>query len=336
MITRILLVAAILFVLTPAPAVELAVSNGRFLLDGKPFKPWGIRLASGVNDSESCRDLISHLDDYVAYGINAITVFYQGSSGGHSNPFPLDGKSVDPALQARMANLIREAGARRMIVVVGIFYQNAPFPFRDMDAVRSAVQTVTENLRPYGNIILNIANEQNSNNWEDSAAICDFRDPHVIINLCRFVKTVHINRLVGGGGYDHVKNEIIGRSSDFDVLLFDTGTPGTDSGALYDRFIKAGVKGKPIMNVETFGGWTKGYLPAGVFSDEIRAAYRREVEAATRIPNLSVFFHNNPWCQGPGQNLPRHYDLGGIGTAQDPGIRWYFEMVRKASGEALR
>ena len=42
---------------------------------------------------------------------------------------------------------------------------------------------------------------------------------------------------------------------------------------------------------------------------------------------LSVFFHNNPWCQSTTE--PLRYDLGGYGTAGDPGIRWYFERVRE-------
>jgi hypothetical protein len=315
---------------TPPTAV-LTVSGDRFLLDGKPFEPWGIRVASAARDAESTRHLIAQLDDYRRHGVNSFTVFYQGSSGGYGNPFSADGTSVEPEVQARMIELIREAEARRMVVVVGIFYQRAPFPFRDKDAVRRVVRTVAESLRPHRNVILNIANEQNSPRWQAAAGVCDFRDPQVIIELCRLVREIDPARIVGGGGYDHAKNEIIGRSPHVGVLLFDTSGPTPDSGALYERFLAAGVREKPMINVETFGGWTRNYLPPGVFPDEVKAAYRREVEAAARRPGLSVFFHNNPWCQGPDQGLPRRYDLGGAGTPDDPGIRWYFERVRQAA-----
>ena len=63
-----------------------------------------------------------------------------------------------------------------------------------------------------GNVIINIANEQNSSGWEDTAEIFDFRDPERILELARLVRDVHPGRLVGGGGYDHEKNVVIGRS----------------------------------------------------------------------------------------------------------------------------
>ncbi len=81
------------------------------------------------------------------------------------------------------------------------------------------------------------------------------------------------------------------------------------------------------MNIELFGGWT-GRFGRGVFPDEVKRAYRREVDAAACRPGLSVFFHNNPWCQLE----PMRYDLGGSGSEADPGIRWYFEQVRGTKG----
>ena len=68
-----------------------------------------------------------------------------------------------------------------------------------------------------------------------------------------------------------------------------------------------------------------GRFERGVFPEEVRRAYRREVAAAASRPGLSVSFHNSPWCQ----QEPMRYDLGGSGTRDDPGIRWYFESVRE-------
>ena len=119
---------------------------------------------------------------------------------------------------------------------------------------------------------------------------------------------------MGGGGYDHEKNLVIGRSPEVDVLLFDTAGPDPDSGELYDRFVAGGVEGKPIVNVELFGGWTRRF-ERGVFPEEVKRAYRREVDAAASRPGLSVFFHNNPWCQ----REPMRYDLGGSGYGRRSG-----------------
>ncbi len=306
----------------PSPSPTLSVRGDRFFLDGRPFVMSGIRAASGALDVAHCDHLIAQLDDYKAHGVNAVAVYLMGCRGGNVDPFSPDGREVDPGHQARLERIIRECASREMVVVVGIFYQHAPFGLRDAEAVREAVRTVASALKAYRNIIINVANEQNSGGWADTAAVYDFRDPARIIALCRLVHEVDPDRIVGGGGYDHARNPPIGRSPEVDVLLFDTSGPDPDSGRLFDRFRAEGVAGKPIVNVEIFGGWTNR-LARGVFPEDVRSVYRREVEAADTRPGLSIFFHDTQWCQ----REPMRYDLGGAGTADDPGIRWYFELV---------
>ena len=310
----------------------LTAQGDRFMLDGKPFDMWGIRVASGAIDDKTADHLIAQLDDYRRYGVNAVTVFYSGSSAGFADPFSADGLSIDPAVQGRMERIIRECDQRGMVVIAGIFYQRTKMGFTDEQAARNAVRTVAASLRPFRNVIINIANEQNSTRYRQNAKV-DINDPQVVIELCRIVHEADPNRLVGGGGYKHENNEIIGRSKDVDVLLFDNSGPDLDSGALYDRFVAAGVVNKPMVNVETFGAWTAKFAPKvvpGVFPDEVKAAYQREIDAAAARPGLSVFFHNNPWCQGPSVDAPIRFDLAGMGTADDPGIRWYFQAVKEA------
>lgn len=309
---------------------KLSVDGERFRLDDELFDLWGIRTASATASDAHCDHLLAQLDDYEAHGVNAVTVFYQGSSGANHDPFSTDGHSIDQSHQQRMKRIIEACADREMVVIVGIFYQNAPFGLEDANAVREAVRTVATSLRPYGNVIINIANEHTSHNWARVADVFDFRDPERILELCRLVHEVDPERLVGGGGFHTETCTVIGRSDDADVLLFDTGSPELtqhDSGRMYDRFQRAGVTDKPIVNVELFGGWT-GEFPRGVFPPEARKAYEEEVERAAVQPGLSVCFHNNRWCQSPG--FPLRYDLAGLGTADDPGIRWYFELVRAA------
>jgi hypothetical protein len=265
--------------------------------------------------------LIAQLDDYKAHGVNSVTVFYMGSSGGNYDPFSVDGSSINPGHQNRMQQIIEACAARNMVVIVGIFYQHAPFGLQDAEAVRNAVRTVTLSLKPYRNVILNIANEQNSHGWQDSADIYDFRNTSNIIELCRIVHQEDPDRLVGGGGYEHDNNEMLGNSSAVDVLLFDT-LGGEDSGPLYNRFVSAGVTGKPIVNVELFGSWSKNAVK-GVYSRSKKQEYYDEVDAAAAQRGLSVFFHSNSWCQ----KRPIRYNLAGPGTSSDPGIRWFFDYV---------
>jgi CubicO group peptidase (beta-lactamase class C family) len=299
----------------------IEAQGDRFFLNGRPFDMWGIRTASATMNQATTDHLIAQLDDYKAHGVNTVTVFYMGSSGGNYDPFSSDGRSINSGHQSRMKHIIEACAARNMVLIVGVFYQHAPFGLRDAEAVRNLVRAVTMSLKPYRNIILNIANEQNSRGWEDSGQIYDFRNTSNIIELCRIVHQEDPDRLVGGGGYDHDKNEIIGISSDVDVLLFDT-VGEEDSGALYNRFVSAGVTGKPIVNVELFGSWSRNSVK-GVYSSSKKQEYYNEIDGAAAHCGLSVFFHSNTWCQEP----PIRYDLAGQGTSGDPGIRWYFDCV---------
>lgn len=329
--------------LSASPKLERV--GDRFLLDGRPFKPWGVRVASASQlEKETGRDLskllIENLPEYKHHGINAVTVFYQGSSGTYDDPFSPDGTKIEPAHQARMESIIRACADLDMVVVVGIFYQRTMADGHKLKltgpaASREAVRTVATALKPYRNVIINIANEQNSGYYSKCSFIKEFdlREPALLGELCRLVKSVDPDRLVGAGGYDHDKNEIIGRSPDVDVLLFDT-LGKQDSGELYDRFVKAGVTGKPIVNVELYGAWTAGFpdalKPPGNFV-AAKEVFLRDIQAAAERPGLSVFLHSNAWFQGVGDGATNRYDLGGRGTAEDPGVRWYFEAVRSRS-----
>ncbi len=305
---------------------KLTIQGDRFLMNGQPFDMWGLRAASGTMHQKQTDHLIAQLDDYLAYGIQAVTVFYMGCSGGWYDPFSSDGKTLDTGHQERMRQIAQACDVRGMVLIVGIFYQRAPFGLKDKNAVVEAVRVATRSVEGFENVIINIANEQNSKNWEKHADMFDFRDPESIVELCEVVHKTDRNRLVGGGGYDHDKNIIIGQSDAVDVLLFDTCNI-EDSGVLCDRFVSHGVVNKPLVNVELFGAWTKTDV-VGVFPDEKKAAYLREVDVAADRKNLSVFFHSNSWCQDEGNR----YDLAGSGTAHEPGIRWYFEHVKKVRG----
>lgn len=312
----------------------LTTDGNRFRLGDDPLDLWGIRTASATASDEQCQHLVDQLDEYAAHGVNAVTVFFSGCSGSNYDPFDADGTGIDAAYVSRMKRIVEACAERDMIVVVGIFYQHAPFGLEDADAVRAAVRRVAEHVRPYGNAVVNVANEHTSWGWRDAADVFDFRDPDRIVELCEVVHEVAPDLLVGGGGYHPETCAVIGRSTAADFVAFDTGdeaTTGFDSGAVHDRLVRAGVRDKPIVNVELFGGWT-GNFPRGVFPPEARHAYEEEVERAAARPGLSVFFHNNAWCQTP--DLPMRYDLGGAGTAEDPGIRWYFELVRSVRERA--
>ena len=180
-------------------------------------------------------------------------------------------------------------------------------------------------------MILNIANEQNSGGYRDEpwGRVRNVAD---LLEMVRIAKAEHPSLIVGCGGYDHAKNVELGNSPDVDVLLFDTLGPDKQahSGHWYDHFVANGVTNKPIVNVESFGAWTRAFMPPGVYTEEGKETHYREIADAAERPGLSVFLHSNPWCQGPADGFPVRYDLAGRGTADAPGIRWWFERVRQS------
>lgn len=337
--TRLLLLSFLCFqfLATVLQAMELKRVGNRFSIDGRIADLRGIRVASASQTEENTTHLLAQLDDYRAHDLNAITVFYQGSSGGCSDPFSPDGFNIDPAHQSRLVRILRACEARGIVVVVGLFYQMKPVgdvkpvaSLRSWDACLQAVRTATRALRCHSNVILNIANENNStghNKWPWAPV----RTAAGVIAACEAARSEDPRRLVGGGGYDHAINLEIGRSPAVDVLLFDTLGPDVQphSGHWFDHFVANGVKDKPIVNVESFGAWTGRFKPQGVYTDEGKRAHFRELDDARERPGLSVFLHSNNWCQGPYAGWPTRYDLGGDGTSANPGIRWWFEYLKK-------
>ena len=316
----------------------LSLRGQTFLMNGRPFDMWGIRVASASQSDSLTDHLIAQLENYGQYGINTIDVFFQGSSGGFSDPFLKNGKQIQKDHLRRMKKIISACHARNMVVVVGIFYQRSMAGLggvrniSDADGVTNSVTSVAKALRRHKNVILNIANEQNSSHYK-KCDFFDFNEPMNVIRLCSLAKSVAPHLIVGAGGYHDENNIIIGKSSAVDVLLFDTYDLDAEndqhSGWHYDLFTSRGVRNKPIVNVEMFGGWTRNFMPPGVYTREGKDKHFKDVDEAIARPGLYVHFHSNPWCQGPSIGKRTHYELGGMGTTDDPGIRWWFHYVKQ-------
>ena len=311
----------------------IKVDGKYFTLNGQPFKMWGVRVASAAVTESATSEFIAQLDEYKSYGINSFSVFLQGSSGITVDPFNSTGTTIDQGVFDRTVRIIQECDKRGMVVVLGIFYQNVKQPtLKDWNSCRSAVRLVTENFKPYRNVIINIANEQNSEQHLDKAW-AKVNQVEGMIELAKIVRKIDPERIVGGGGFAYVNNLLLTRSSDIDVLLFDTFFATDNSEHWYD-YLTGGKIEKPIVNVEMLGYSTMFCKPQGVFEPnkyyaDGKKEFTDEIDRALRNPGLNVFFHSTLWYQGLSKGLPQHYDLGGMGTKEDPGVRWYFEYLKE-------
>ncbi len=309
----------------------LQVKENKFWMEGKPFDLWGIRTASATENEVSTQHLIAQLEDYKSYGVNSIAVYFMGSNGGAYDPFNEEGTDIDRNHLRRMKEIIDAAERMKMVVIVGIFYQNVPrekIRLKDWQACKNAVCTVAQWLKKqkYGNVILNIANEQNSAGhigkpWEK------VRDPEYLLSLCYSIKKITPGLIVGAGGYDIEKNKIIGISDYIDVLLFDTTKPSEPSVFHFEEYKKVGIL-KPMVNVEMFGAWT-GRFKNGVFltDSEVQHFYH-EVDGVAETEGLYTFFFAMDWLQGKANGKTNRYDIAGEGTMDSPGIRWFFRYVK--------
>ncbi len=326
----------LLFASTQVQAQKLTIKGNQFYWETHMLPMWGIRVASASQSDSLTRHLIDQLDDYKQSGINVLSVFVQGSSGGYSDPFSPDGKQIDENHFKRITQIVEACRSRSMVVIVGIFYQrsmqnNTVRHLTDQVSVFTAVETIARKLIFYPNVIINIANEHNSSIYKDFKPF-NFNDPQNIIELCKQVKKADPERIVGGGGYNDESNVVIGKSEYVDVLLFDTFSgdieKGQHSGWHYDYFRQTGVPDKPMINVEIFGSWTGQFLPPGVFTGEGKNIHLQEITEAKKRPGLHVHFHSNVWIQGPSAGFPARFELGGLGTPNDPGIRWWFNELK--------
>jgi hypothetical protein len=318
----------------PPSGLGLAIEGNQFLMDGQPFDMYGVRVAAASQSEELTTRLIDNLDEYKAHGVNTVTVFYMGCDSSNSDPFEPDGSGgvrLETDDAERMRRIIQAADARDMAVIVGIFYQRAPYTdVNTNEKVVDAIDAVVDDLEPYDNIIINIANEQNSTAYDTLGAPGNFRDPLKINDYITQVKTRDPNRLVGGGGYDNARNVVIGQHEHTDALLFDTsyGVDSEYSGTKYDYYRQHNVPDKPMVDVEMLGGYTANLEcqpTAGVYTDACKQKHFTSTQDAISRPGLSVFFHSSKWIQGGGET---RYHLGGQGTSSDPGMRWWFEYVR--------
>ncbi len=296
--------------------MALSVSGLDLLLDGQPTKLWGVRVANALEDDDHVERLIGALDEYQAHGFNALTWFLQGGSSGTVDAFRADG-SLDEAVLARQRRLLDETARRGMVAVVGYFYQRRPLRPRTAADVERAVRNATVWLRPWDHVVVNVANEYHARQWAESRDVYPFGDPAAINRLIDVAKEADASRLVGANAKG--ADLVLPVARHADLALHDD--PGIAEELLFTHAV-----GKPVVDVEC-GGFALDVGHPGVFTRDAGFFFQNQVRSAQAIRAKHIFFHAH-WLQEP----PRRFQLGGYGTAGDPGIHWYFDLVAQVTG----
>ncbi len=248
--------------------------------------------------------------------------------------------------------------------------RNGPW-LESREGISTSAETVTRQAQPFDNVIVNVVNEFNVGSWARLPLPGQHRGRRGRVRRCRQAGRSHgawwegavcISLLTRG-------NVPLSTRPELDLVLFDWHGTSEEAVAAY----RAAGSDKPLMNVEVFGGQGQGFAevddgPApgqnlswpgwgrstprqappgrrrlqGVFppgriegTHKGKQDFLAEVAFAARTPGFSLFGHFPGWYQGPSRDasFDNRFDLGGQGTPEDPGIRWYFKAVAQARAD---
>jgi hypothetical protein len=288
-----------------------SVSAGRTLLDGQPFLARGLRCSNALLSDATTEDLIARLDEYVSYGVNCISVYWQGSRFGDVRGY-LEDASLSPAHAARMARLLEAADARGIVVLVGCLYwgnSRAKWPHWTQREAEAAVANTVRWLRDRG-------------------------DRHV------FVDVDNEGMAQREAGFDNRRMLLAGKREWSECVMATNhrGAPPPEADLAIHH--NEPVPGKPYIesegsphNVEGgyWGPYSKAeglyaYLHVGEYTEEMKE--NQMALSAAHWARGEGYLLASTWLQAPPPQGP-HADLGGYGGPGDPGVRWWMEFLRE-------
>ncbi len=301
---------------------EFEIRNDRAYLGGQEIKLWGIRCGNALMSQAVTERHVRNLDNMVVHGINMIGVYIQGSNGGWpdaeagKNGFERNG-TLKPDFGERLTWLVREADARGMVVMVGLFSPRKDQEFENEAAVQRACEETAKFLvaNKLKNVFVDIMHEYNHERIDMDI----FREP--------------------GGAEKKAKLTKWFKQYAPDIeagicATYQSGTgityPGMDM-TLIQKEEKIPPTGY-VVNVEMQRH--DGYENDGKFEPEefdIMEGYFRSYRDA---PNAALLFHSG-FVQGitNKSGTAPHAEMGGYGRSEDDrGVRFYYEWVRDRVG----
>ncbi len=307
----------------PQPTREFSIRQDRALLGGEEVDLWGLRCANALHSWTVTERHVRALDNMADHGINLIGVYIQGSNGGWPdseaslNGCRRDGR-LKPQVAERLEWLVREADARGMVVMVGLFSPRKDQELRDQQAIQLAIEETGRFLmdRKLKNVFVDIVHEFDHSERIDQEI---FREPDGAAKktmLTNWFKAVAPDIEVGVCPYE--------KSSTADTY------PGMEV-RIIQKTMAIPLSGF-VVNVETQK--QDSYENDGVFNDGhleyIFADCRRYLDA----PNAVMLFHA-AFIQGIGNfsGTAPHAEMGGEGTGpSDRGVRFYYQWVQDHVG----
>lgn len=302
---------------------EFEVRDDRAFLGGAEVELWGIRCGNALHSWTVTERHVRALDTMAAHGINLIGVYIQGSNGGWPDPdaglngFGRDGR-LKPAVAERLEWLVREADARDMVVMVGLFSQRKEQELEGESAIRRAIEETGRFLADRGlrNVFVDLVHEFDHTARMDQPL---FREPDGAGKKSRLTEWFHAAAPgIEVGVCPYIKSPTADTYPGMDVRLIQKEMEIPSSGF--------------VVNVETQK--QDAYENDGIFYDGHRAFIFADCERFQNAPNAAMMFHA-AFVQGISNfsGTAPHPEMGGEGTGpSDRGVRFYYEWVRDHVG----
>lgn len=303
------------------PTRKFEIRDDRAYLDDQAIDIWGIRAGNGLMSQAVTERFVRNLDNMAEHGINAIAVYIMGSNTGWPdewaarNGFYADGR-LRPEFAARLEWLIREANKRDMVVGVGIFTPRNVANLDGMSAYERALLETGRFLEERGlrNVFVDLMHEYSHRRVTPEL----FREPdgeRKKSQLHQWFRTANAEVPAGV------------------CATMDSGTaphfPGADLNII-QKTMPIPASGYTI-NIESHK--RDNYDTDGVYTAESIDEQIGWLETYKQTPNAGFFLHAG-FIQGVtgGSGTAPHAEMGGYGTADDPGVGWYYDWVRDNVG----
>ncbi|MGQ9629447.1 MAG: hypothetical protein ACUVXI_03915 [bacterium] len=338
---------------------KIEVKGKAFTLNGEDFDMWGVRVANALENDMCTSTLISALDDYIAHGVNTVSISLMGAKTGSANPFNCDGRfnrndigslqykglgdadgiaENNPYLD-RASAIISEADRRRMAVCLCVFYQVRINQLSSNEAIEEATRQVARWINHHGfaNLIVDLVNEYGHPGFADRTicyGISERLSPDGAERLIELFKEVAPKVPAGISSVGYSESDV--ERDRHSVLK----CPSQDIGFVH-RVVDADSErawlGREIPIV--CNEWSGKTVPVGSpdagrwLIDEVEK-WKRAIEEMRR--GGGYFFLHTRWKQDITVRGMPHFEIGPAGTQPQqnercgiPSDHWYFDFVEK-------
>jgi len=289
---------------------HLAIDGPQLLLNGAPFLPKGLRCSNALIDDAAADQLIENLPVFVDYGVNSLSVFLMGSRFGDVRGYAEDG-ALDPVYRARFDRILQAADDQALMMIVGCLYwgtSQAKWPSWTQHQANAAIANTARWLAEAG--------------WQ-----------HTIVDVD--------NEGMGlrQAGFDNRELVLAAKAAAPEVLVGTNYRGEPPEEADLALHFATPVSHKPYIESEGspqaveggyWGPYSKregfyGYLNVGVYTPAMRADQCRLAEEY--FERGHGYYLASTWLQAGRPQGPNQRP-GGMGTADDPGVRWWLEWLR--------